>query len=65
MLNQTRVSSANDVQVQIVNLLGNSQNSIYDMFFFYFYFCNYNDHDFYCEFKAFKSFIRNNKHSKG
>ena len=48
MLNQTRVSSANDVQVQIVNLLGNSQNSIYDMFFFYFYFCNYNDHDFYC-----------------
>ena len=35
MLNQTRVSSANDVQVQIVNLLGNSQNSIYDMFFFF------------------------------
>ena len=38
MLNQTRVSSANDVQVQIVNLLGNSQNSIYDMFFFLFLF---------------------------
>ena len=26
MLNQTRVSSANDVQVQIVNLLGNSHS---------------------------------------